>query len=92
MEMVHVLDHPLLQHKLSILRDETTGVERLPGDRGRDRHAHVLRRHPRTFPWQPVEVQTPVGKGRDLPRWPARSWPSSPSCGPAWAWSRASSP
>ena len=26
MEMVHVLDHPLLQHKLSILRDETTGV------------------------------------------------------------------
>ena len=27
MEMVHVLDHPLLQHKLSILRDETTGVK-----------------------------------------------------------------
>ncbi|MEG2420394.1 MAG: uracil phosphoribosyltransferase [Oscillospiraceae bacterium] len=25
MEMVHVLDHPLLQHKLSILRDEKTG-------------------------------------------------------------------
>ena len=24
---VHVLDHPLLQHKLSILRDERTGVE-----------------------------------------------------------------
>ena len=24
-EMVHVLDHPLLQHKLSILRDESTG-------------------------------------------------------------------
>ncbi|MFQ9917330.1 MAG: hypothetical protein ACLRWQ_13960 [Flavonifractor plautii] len=27
MEKVHVLDHPLLQHKLSILRDETTGVK-----------------------------------------------------------------
>ena len=26
-EMVHVLDHPLLQHKLSILRDESTGVK-----------------------------------------------------------------
>ena len=25
MDMVHVLDHPLLQHKLSILRDEKTG-------------------------------------------------------------------
>jgi len=27
MEKVHVLDHPLLQHKLSILRDERTGVK-----------------------------------------------------------------
>ena len=26
-EMVHVLDHPLLQHKLSIIRDESTGVK-----------------------------------------------------------------
>ena len=25
MEMVHVLDHPQLQHKLNILRDQTTG-------------------------------------------------------------------
>ena len=24
---VHILDHPLLQHKLSILRDERTGVK-----------------------------------------------------------------
>ncbi|MEG1857609.1 MAG: uracil phosphoribosyltransferase [Pseudoflavonifractor sp.] len=27
MDKVHVLDHPLLQHKLSILRDEKTGVK-----------------------------------------------------------------
>ena len=27
MEKVHILDHPLLQHKLSILRDERTGVK-----------------------------------------------------------------
>lgn len=27
MDKVHVLDHPLLQHKLSILRDENTGVK-----------------------------------------------------------------
>ena len=26
-EKVHVLDHPLLQHKLSILRDKNTGVK-----------------------------------------------------------------
>ena len=27
MDKVHVLDHPLLQHKLSILRDQNTGVK-----------------------------------------------------------------
>lgn len=27
MEKVHILDHPLLQHKLTILRDQTTGVK-----------------------------------------------------------------
>ena len=26
MEMVNILDHPLLQHKLTILRDENTSV------------------------------------------------------------------
>ena len=26
-EKVHILDHPLLQHKLTILRDETTGLK-----------------------------------------------------------------
>ena len=27
MATVHVLDHPLIQHKLSILRDKNTGVK-----------------------------------------------------------------
>ena len=27
MSTVYVFDHPLIQHKLSILRDETTGVK-----------------------------------------------------------------
>ena len=27
MENVHILDHPLLQHKLAILRDQNTGVK-----------------------------------------------------------------
>ena len=26
-EMVHIFDHPLIQHKLAILRDERTGVK-----------------------------------------------------------------
>ena len=29
MATVHVLDHPLLQHKLSILRDKNTGVKEI---------------------------------------------------------------
>ena len=34
-EKVHVLDHPLLQHKLTILRDERTGVKEFQdGDHG----------------------------------------------------------
>ena len=28
-EKVHILDHPLLQHKLTILRDENTGGNEL---------------------------------------------------------------
>ena len=39
---VHILDHPLLQHKLTILRDKNTGTTRLPCHRVRNRHADVL--------------------------------------------------
>ena len=35
---IHILNHPLLQHKLSILRDARTGVK--------DRQPHDLRGHP----------------------------------------------
>ena len=61
MEMVHVLDHPLLQHKLSILRDETNG--------GKDFREIVCEiatlmcyDATRNLPLQAVEVQTPVAK------------------------------
>lgn len=42
MEKVHILDHPLLQHKLSILRDENTGVKDFREVVSGDRHADVL--------------------------------------------------
>ena len=41
MEKVHILDHPLLQHKLSILRDANTGVKDFR-EVVRDRHPDVL--------------------------------------------------
>ena len=87
---VHVLDHPLLQHKLSILRDERTGVKEF-----REIVSEIATLEcyeaTRDLPTEEVEIKTPVATGtfRVLA---ARSWPSSPSCGPAWAWWRASSP
>ena len=61
MEMVHVLDHPLLQHKLSILRDETTGVKDF-----REIVSEIATLMcydaTRNLPLQAVEVQTPVAK------------------------------
>ena len=39
---VHILDHPLLQHKLTILRDKNTGTRDFRASRVRNRHADVL--------------------------------------------------
>ena len=42
MGKVQILEHPLLQHKLSILRDVNTGVKEFPRGCRRDRRADVL--------------------------------------------------
>ena len=59
MEKVHILDHPLLQHKLSILRDENTGVK--------DFRAVVSEiatlmcyEATRDLPLEEVEIKTPI--------------------------------
>ena len=61
MEKVHILDHPLLQHKLSILRDERTGVKDF-----REVVSEIATLMcydaTRNLPLEPVEVQTPVAK------------------------------
>lgn len=62
MENVHVLDHPLLQHKLSILRDETTGVKDF-----RQVVSEIATlmcyEATRDLPLADVEIKTPVAKG-----------------------------
>ena len=50
-EKVHVLDHPLLQHKLTILRDESTGVKEF-----REIVSEIA-------PLEDVVVKTPVATG-----------------------------
>ena len=58
-EMVHVLDHPLLQHKLSILRDESTGVKDFR-EIVNEVATLMCYEATRDLPLQDVEVQTPV--------------------------------
>ncbi|MDO4516095.1 MAG: uracil phosphoribosyltransferase [Bacillota bacterium] len=61
MEHVHLLDHPLLQHKLSILRDENTSVKDF-----REIVSEVATlmcyEATRDLPLKEVAVQTPVAK------------------------------
>ncbi|MGE4271769.1 MAG: uracil phosphoribosyltransferase [Desulfitobacterium sp.] len=59
MAKVHVLDHPLIQHKLSLIRDENTGSKDF---RELVEEVAMLMAYEvtRDFPLQDVEVKTPV--------------------------------
>ncbi|NLF35103.1 MAG: uracil phosphoribosyltransferase [Clostridiales bacterium] len=63
MEKVHILDHPLLQHKLSILRDRNTGVKDF-----REVVSEIATlmcyEATRDLPLKEEEVQTPIAKAR----------------------------
>lgn len=63
MSTVHVFDHPLIQHKLSILRDENTGVKEF-----RELVSEIAMlmcyEATRDLPVEDVEIQTPVAKAK----------------------------
>ena len=59
MENVHVLDHPLLRHKLSILRDEKTGVRDFRNVVS-EIATLMCYEATRDLPMEPVEIKTPV--------------------------------
>lgn len=61
-EKVHVLDHPLLQHKLTILRDERTGVKEFR-EIVSEIAALECYEATRDLPTQEVEIKTPVATG-----------------------------
>src|ERR1700742_1778426 len=57
---LHVIDHPLVQHKLTLLRDKqlsTRGFRALTQEIGALLAYEVMR----DVPTRPVEVQTPLG-------------------------------
>ncbi len=62
-EMVHVLDHPLLQHKLSILRDKNTGVKDFREVVG-EIATLMCYEATRDLPVKEVEIETPVAKAK----------------------------
>ncbi len=63
MEKVHILDHPLLQHKLTILRDEKTGVKDF-----RQVVSEIATlmcyEATRDLPTEEVEIKTPITTGK----------------------------
>ena len=59
MGTVHVLDHPLLQHKLAILRDEKTGVKEFREIVG-EIAGLMCYEATRNLPTQEVQVKTPI--------------------------------
>ena len=63
MGKVQVLDHPLLQHKLSILRDKNTGVKEFREIVG-EIAALMCYEATRKLPTQEVEIETPVAKAK----------------------------
>ncbi len=61
MNKVHILDHPLLQHKVSILRDENTGVKDFR-EIVSEIASLMCYEATRDLPLEDVEIQTPVAK------------------------------
>ena len=63
MANVHVLDHPLIQHKLAILRDKETGVKEFRELVG-EIAALMCYEATRNLPTEEVEVETPVATAK----------------------------
>ena len=63
MGKVQVLEHPLLQHKLSILRDKNTGVKEFREIVG-EIAALMCYEATRNLPTQEIEIETPVAPAK----------------------------
>ena len=63
MGSLHVLEHPLLQHKLSILRDKNTGVKEFREIVG-EISSLMCYEATRNLPTEEVEIETPVAMAK----------------------------
>ena len=62
MAEVHILDHPLIQHKVSILRDKNTGVKEFREVVG-EIAALMCYEATRDLPLEDVTIETPIATG-----------------------------
>ena len=60
---LHVLEHPLIQHKLSILRDKNTGVKEFREIVG-EIAALMCYEATRNLPTQEIEIETPIAPAK----------------------------
>ena len=65
-EMVHIFDHPLIQHKLAILRDERTGVKEFR-EIVSEIASLMCYEATRDLPTEEVTIKTPVATGKFKP-------------------------
>lgn len=63
MGSVHVLEHPLVQHKLSIIRDKDTGVKEFR-EIISELAALMCYEATRDLPTEEIEIETPVAKAK----------------------------
>ena len=61
MATVHEMDHPLIKHKLSLMRDKTTGVKEFREIVG-EMASLMCYEATRDLPLEEVEIETPVAK------------------------------
>ncbi len=65
MSIVHVMDHPLIQHKLSLMRDQETGPKEF---RELLNEISMLMAYEvtRDLPLKTIEIETPICRARRL--------------------------
>ena len=79
-----IMDHPLIQHKLTIMRDKNTGTKEfreLVGEIG----MLMCYEATRDLPLKEVEIETPVAVAKTKVI-SAESWLLFQFCGLDWAW------
>ena len=84
MGKVYIFDHPLIQHKLSLMRDVHTGAKEFR-ELLEEISMLMVYEVTRDLPTKEVEIETPLckTKARHLA---ARRWALCPFCAPVWAW------